>query len=232
MLKLGLEAQKYDNLYFQGDEESGYKSGAYGKGFIWKIKFLAAALHTRHELLNGKSYPLILDIGGANGFQSLYFNRVGFRSVNLDVSDWSRRESKTGRHIQGDALFLPFADESFDALYCNDVMEHFTKEGVKQMLEETKRVLKAGGVGILVPVTDLEAKRKGETEEDNKRKGHISLFPRDEWKEMIKASGLEIRNPRFLTRLLYVIGRFYPLKKAWIPTARDGIFIIEKPSDI
>lgn len=222
--------ERYSRYYFSGQEESGYQRGVYGEGFIWQVKFFVAALHTRCELLRGKTSPLLLDIGGANGAQGAYFDRMGFKSVTLDISSWARKESRNRKqHVQGDGLFLPFADNSFDAVYCNDLMEHFTREDAKELLIEAKRVLKPEGVGILVPVTDLEARRKGETDEDNKRKGHISLFPRNEWKRLIESAGFVVEKQTVATSILHTLGRLYILKKAWIPTARDGIFIVEKP---
>ena len=49
---------------------------------------------------------------------------------------------------------LPVADASFDAVYCSHVLEHLSLEDLRTALQNTFRLLKAGGVFRLV-VPDL-----------------------------------------------------------------------------
>lgn len=54
---------------------------------------------------------------------------------------------------------LPYPDGSFDVIYCNHVMEHFTPDEGLAFLHELKRVLKSSGrIRLVVP--DLERKTK------------------------------------------------------------------------
>jgi SAM-dependent methyltransferase len=50
---------------------------------------------------------------------------------------------------------LPFADDTFDAVYCEHVLEHVAIEKVRHFLAEVRRVLRPGGV-FRVTVPDLE----------------------------------------------------------------------------
>jgi len=49
--------------------------------------------------------------------------------------------------IKADILDLPFADESFDVIFCNHVLEHI--EDDRKAMSELYRVMKKGGWGIL-----------------------------------------------------------------------------------
>ncbi len=50
---------------------------------------------------------------------------------------------------------LPFADETFDAVYSSHVLEHLSPDEGKQLLRDMKRVLKTGGI-VRVIVPDFE----------------------------------------------------------------------------
>jgi SAM-dependent methyltransferase len=47
-------------------------------------------------------------------------------------------------HVLGDAHFLPFADDTFQAVVCQAVLEHTRRS--EAVVEETRRVLKKGGL--------------------------------------------------------------------------------------
>ena len=49
--------------------------------------------------------------------------------------------------VKADILDLPFADESFDVIFCNHVLEHI--EDDRKAMSELYRVMKKGGWGIL-----------------------------------------------------------------------------------
>jgi SAM-dependent methyltransferase len=58
-----------------------------------------------------------------------------------------------GADLSMDITGIQFPDESFDFIYCSHVLEHV--EDDRQAMSEFRRVLKKGGVAILlVPVTD------------------------------------------------------------------------------
>lgn len=92
----------------------------------------------------------VLDLGAGTGDLSAEFRRQGAVGViGLDVSAamLGRAESKFGRAgidwVQGDALHLPFADETFDVVASAFVMRNLPD--LTGSFEEMARVLKPGG---------------------------------------------------------------------------------------
>jgi 2-polyprenyl-6-hydroxyphenyl methylase / 3-demethylubiquinone-9 3-methyltransferase len=92
----------------------------------------------------------VLDVGCGGGFLSNHLGSLGHRVTGLDASRdalaIAARYDQTGlvRYQQGDALQLPFADASFDAVCAMDFLEHV--ESPDQVIAEAARVLKPSGV--------------------------------------------------------------------------------------
>ena len=93
---------------------------------------------------------LILDVGCGGGFLTNTLAQAGHKAVGIDLSPNSLKmaesQDRTGnaRYIQADALQLPFADGSFDAVCAMDLLEHV--EEPSQVIAEAARVLKPGGL--------------------------------------------------------------------------------------
>jgi predicted SAM-dependent methyltransferase len=70
--------------------------------------------------------------------------------INIDIKS-------TGPWVRGHNLYLgiPFSDETFDAVYHSDLLEHFPNRFAPVFIKECNRVLKPGGI-IRVAVPDLE----------------------------------------------------------------------------
>jgi 2-polyprenyl-6-hydroxyphenyl methylase/3-demethylubiquinone-9 3-methyltransferase len=92
-----------------------------------------------------------LDIGCGGGLLAEEFARLGYAVVGVDPSEESLAAARTHAAGQGLAIeyhcargeALPFADDSFDLVYCCDVLEHVTD--LQQVIAETARVLRPGG---------------------------------------------------------------------------------------
>jgi predicted SAM-dependent methyltransferase len=69
---------------------------------------------------------------------------------NIDFYSPTPEVQKTNL-LQG----LPYANDSFDVVYCSHVLEHFTKDNSLFLIKESLRILKKGGIFRLV-VPDLE----------------------------------------------------------------------------
>lgn len=91
----------------------------------------------------------VLDVGCGAGFLSNYLASAGFDVTGLDASQSSIevafRHDATGRmqYVLGDALRLPFAERSFDAVCAMDFLEHV--EHPARVIAEISRVLRPGG---------------------------------------------------------------------------------------
>lgn len=94
----------------------------------------------------------LLEVGTGSGGIAYYFANSGSRQWNVSAVDVvDSRQLKDGYQFQLiDGCLLPFADESFDVVISNHVIEH-VGDAPNQLLHlcELKRVLKPGGRGYL-----------------------------------------------------------------------------------
>ena len=98
---------------------------------------LDAALRQRADYATGR----LLDVGCGHSPYRRLFTKV-HRYIGLDTLPIGRRMD-----VCGDALALPFRDEVFDTVLCNQVLEHVPEPG--QLLREIGRVLKPAGALLL-----------------------------------------------------------------------------------
>ena len=97
----------------------------------------------------------ILDVGCGKG---LFVGLAPEKIAGVDYNYCSLKEcaSKGYTVITGHVLNLPFANQSFDGVYCADLIEHFLPSDARCLLVEMFRVLKVGG--FLVMATPLPSK--------------------------------------------------------------------------
>lgn len=108
------------------------------------------------------SFPLegngqLLDLGCSWGRWTLAAAKRGFDVVGLDPSLGALMAAKRvsgslgirARYICGDARFLPFRDESFDAVFSYSVLQHLSETDVELALQDIARVLRPGGVSLI-----------------------------------------------------------------------------------
>jgi 2-polyprenyl-6-hydroxyphenyl methylase/3-demethylubiquinone-9 3-methyltransferase len=93
-----------------------------------------------------------LDVGCGGGLMAEEFARLGCQVTGIDPSAPSIETARAHASQAGLAIAyrvgvgeqLPFADASFDLVYCCDVLEHVGD--LERVIAETARVLKPGGI--------------------------------------------------------------------------------------
>ncbi len=90
----------------------------------------------------------VLDLGCGKGDSVDYFRKIdsGIEWTGLDIQsspEVESRKRKDAVFMTYDGSSIPFADGSFDLVYCNQVLEH--AERPEKLVSESARVLKNGG---------------------------------------------------------------------------------------
>lgn len=133
--------------------------------FVSKMVAATCGYMYLHMVGNLPDYPIptlrlppghggrFLDLGCNWGRWCIAASRLGYEVFGIDpvleaIHAASFVASKLGakcRYVCGDAVRLPFADESVDVVFSYSVLQHFAREDVQKTLAEIKRVLKPGG---------------------------------------------------------------------------------------
>lgn len=81
----------------------------------------------------------ILDVGCGNGFFTYYFSKLAY-TVGIDYSRYMLSINPCDLLIQGSALQLPFKTNSFDLVFCSNLLHHVKNPEI--VVSEMKRVSK------------------------------------------------------------------------------------------
>lgn len=91
----------------------------------------------------------ILDAGCGAGAALSYLSTFG-KTIGVDKSEEALKYArKRGRVKKGDITNLPFKDNTFDLVFCHEVLYHRWVEDDKKAISEFHRVLKKGGLLLL-----------------------------------------------------------------------------------
>ena len=103
--------------------------------------------HILHDIINVKSGKF-MDLGGGWGKHAKVVADMGFDVISVD------REGATPdvSSVLCDFMVkpLPFDDSSFDIVFSKSVIEHFNVRELPHIMHEIKRVLKPGGVFVIL----------------------------------------------------------------------------------
>lgn len=123
----------------------------------WDLHFLSVRLRNVlrrqpraiRRFLDSRVRPRFLNLGsGPRGLDDPHWVNVdGFHDQNVHfLLDFGRP--------------LPFERETFDGVFCEHVLEHFTQEDGERLTREVHRILRPGGcLRIVVPDADLLLRR-------------------------------------------------------------------------
>ena len=155
------------------------------------------------RLLDALSPPLspgarILDVGCGTGANGPVLAARGRFVVGLDASPIPLGLVGRGHHVRlrGDALCLPFADQSFDLVVALDVLEHLADD--RAAARELRRVLRPDGtLVVFVPALRLLWGLQDDVSHHRRRYG------RNELREVLELAGLEVMRLTFFNTILF-----------------------------
>lgn len=164
-----------------------------------------------YDRLGLREGDLVLDMGAGAGRHSFECFRRGARVVALDygfdelppVAElmWAMKAEGEGPQdglaacINGDALRLPFSDDTFDHVICSEVFEHI--EADSAAMAELHRVIKPGGTLAATVPSWLPEKIcwaiSAEYHAPLSPGGHVRIYTEEQLKQRLAAQGLEVR---------------------------------------
>ena len=175
--------------------------------YVGENEYLCLAEH-----IGDCSGKRIIEVGSGTGFFLRKFAQKAVEAVGFDLTEGML---KAGRKIaaekgikidfiQGNVLEgLPFADEYFDIVYSNSMIEFFEKgEEAEKVLTEMWRLLKPGGkfvIGVLNKESTWAYKRTAELLEKDSIFSLNQFYSWDEFQELMSKFGqVEIETTLFV----------------------------------
>jgi SAM-dependent methyltransferase len=192
--------QIYNKDYFSGKNSFFYKLG-YGNFSKFYFDNLIKPVK---PYIDNIGIGKILDVGCAYGFM---LERVqdSFDKFGVDVSDYAitiakKRLPNVKFAIANVEEGLPFQEETFDIIMCNDVLEHL--ENPRIALGNIKKVLKKDGI-LYINTPNLNSFRKKVLRYADEKEHHISLFSHNELLDLLEQVGFKVEKHWTYLNLTY-----------------------------
>lgn len=148
-------ARKFDREFFDGDRKFGYG------GFSYDEKYWSQTVKDIVDYYKLQDGARILDIGCAKGFMlhDLKILNPSFEVAGIDISDYAIRNSipSVSKYLKvGNAMNLPFADDSFDLVISINTIHNLDREDCGLALREIQRVAKTNSFITVDAYSDPE----------------------------------------------------------------------------
>lgn len=88
----------------------------------------------------------LLELGAGDGWQAAQLSKCGFSVAAIDIVGSAKHSPRYFPVMEYDGTALPLQDNSFDAVYSSNVLEHISNFPTTQA--ELARVLKPGGIAV------------------------------------------------------------------------------------
>ena len=111
------------------------------------------------DLLNKQPKEDVLEIGCSSGFLTKHLGKVTAMDTSVKMLEITRHKNPEAECIEADMFSLPFREGRFDKVVVMRVWNHLTKEDLRKVLREAKRVLKETGT-IVFDVEDKSVLRR------------------------------------------------------------------------
>jgi SAM-dependent methyltransferase len=203
-MKDKLNEKERENLRSTNQERFGARSAAYRASVVHGG---GEDLDRLIELLATHEGVRALDIATGAGHVAAALAATGAKVTACDLTFNMLREAKANlasrgfkaEYVQADALDLPFADASFDAVAARMAPHHFADPA--RFLREVFRVLLPGGSFGLVDQAAPEQKAAAEainTFEKLRDPSHNRQLSLGEWQGLARATGFAIRSAELI----------------------------------
>ena len=124
----------------------------------------------------------VLEVGAGTGAMSIFLSQLGINVTTLDNDSEVLAQAALAKTnfggsnalILGDAFKLPFPDHSFDLVFHQGLLEHFSDDLIHQLLEEHLRV---------APVVWLSVPNQNYPQKDF---GNERLLSRARWEKILQ----------------------------------------------
>jgi len=161
------EIKKYDTVF----KDAGYRSLKASQG-----------LHYVAKLCTDYKFKTVLDVGCGPGWSVLEFLVRGKRAQGVEPCKYLftqelRVPAGIGIVKEGQITLIPFPAETFDLVFCTDVLEHVQEKDVNKAISELIRVSKKY---VFCSICSAEAQMFP------KLKLHQTVRPRIWWEEQFK----------------------------------------------